>query len=644
MIFPPFLLMAFSYCHCQTINIHSISTARQTSEGDGGYTLDGGHMAASRFKLLNTSNFGETGTYNKNISIYDYYFTSGSLKQITQVEGIDIFFFGSFNNSSATFKKFTSDEIDSLYKWSKNGGKMLIAEQGDIDGVFENIGYKWGYHIQNYSTSSIIPNEQGLKTKIFNGPFGEIQRASQGGFAQGYFVGLPKNISVLATDGGGRATLYIDCSTMDLICADTDAFTDLGGLSISQDIENNQDIFWANIIAFMDSLGEAPKADIYYDGTTISTGEFDTYSWFNNWSILNGENSSSIVPQEDGYYRVVVQDKLGCIDTSDVITIGSITGPVINCPKDTIAYTDFRENYAILELPSPDVLDVYEIVSISSNASDTFFVGETIVEWTAINSEGYSTTCSQKVSVLDNEAPVINCPEDYYSPAIKGEDYAIIHLEEPDVRDNVFVDSISYLSPDTFKIGTSFVYWTAFDSSGNRSECNQSISVVDYEPPAINCPDDVYDSLPVGMFYSEIILDTPDVYDNHSILSITNNSPDSFLIGTTYVTWTVIDSSGNSAECEQIVVIEESSLRIPNIITPNGDGLNDCLVIDGLPENSELVIFNDKNQILFKTGNYQNDWNGTDNNGNSIDNGTYWYVLTISSSKYTSGFIIIKRE
>ena len=85
-------------------------------------------------------------------------------------------------------------------------------------------------------------------------------------------------------------------------------------------------------------------------------------------------------------------------------------------------------------------------------------------------------------------------------------------------------------------------------------------------------------------------------------------------------------------------------LNIPNSFSPNGDGINDFLVIDGIPENSHLIIFNRKGKILFESENYRNDWDGKDQDGNVLETGTYWYVLKLGGiPNNLTGFIYLKK-
>lgn len=75
-------------------------------------------------------------------------------------------------------------------------------------------------------------------------------------------------------------------------------------------------------------------------------------------------------------------------------------------------------------------------------------------------------------------------------------------------------------------------------------------------------------------------------------------------------------------------------LKIPNIFTPNGDGINDYFEIgygeEGHPINdlsvyfqsNKLTIFNRWGRIVYESNDYKNDWDG-----GKLPDGTYFYVL-----------------
>jgi gliding motility-associated-like protein len=69
-------------------------------------------------------------------------------------------------------------------------------------------------------------------------------------------------------------------------------------------------------------------------------------------------------------------------------------------------------------------------------------------------------------------------------------------------------------------------------------------------------------------------------------------------------------------------------LRVVDIITPDGDGRNDVLHVDGLesfPENT-VIIFNRWGQEILQRRNYRNNWDGTID-GKVIPNGVYFYLI-----------------
>ncbi|MDP4952577.1 MAG: gliding motility-associated C-terminal domain-containing protein, partial [Flavobacteriales bacterium] len=86
-------------------------------------------------------------------------------------------------------------------------------------------------------------------------------------------------------------------------------------------------------------------------------------------------------------------------------------------------------------------------------------------------------------------------------------------------------------------------------------------------------------------------------------------------------------------------------LGIPDIITPNGDGVNDALRIEGLDRVPEhrLIIHNRWGSIIFEAENYQNDWEGTFN-GERVSSGTYFFTFIDTARQKTmkQGYITIQ--
>ena len=84
----------------------------------------------------------------------------------------------------------------------------------------------------------------------------------------------------------------------------------------------------------------------------------------------------------------------------------------------------------------------------------------------------------------------------------------------------------------------------------------------------------------------------------------------------------------------------QNCVDIPQGISPNGDGLNDCLVLDHLEEQEDIVkaeIYNRYGVKVFELNDYVDHWCGQDASGGSSDEllpvGTYFYVIQYASGR-----------
>jgi len=76
---------------------------------------------------------------------------------------------------------------------------------------------------------------------------------------------------------------------------------------------------------------------------------------------------------------------------------------------------------------------------------------------------------------------------------------------------------------------------------------------------------------------------------------------------------------------------------VPNVITPNGDGVNDYFKITGLENypNSSINVFNRWGTEVYSNANYQNDWKP------DLTDGTYFYIINVSDGRYFNGFLSV---
>lgn len=91
--------------------------------------------------------------------------------------------------------------------------------------------------------------------------------------------------------------------------------------------------------------------------------------------------------------------------------------------------------------------------------------------------------------------------------------------------------------------------------------------------------------------------------------------------------------------------------KIPRLITPNGDGLNEQFIFEDLANNptlykrNEILIFNRWGNVVFQAKPYQNDWIGQTNTGQRLPEGTYYYVfkLDLNEGQVIKGDITVVR-
>lgn len=109
--------------------------------------------------------------------------------------------------------------------------------------------------------------------------------------------------------------------------------------------------------------------------------------------------------------------------------------------------------------------------------------------------------------------------------------------------------------------------------------------------------------------------------------------------------WTI--SNGPCPVESDEVIVNVYAFKIPNGFSPNGDGINDFFMISGVTEYpNELVIISRQGTEVYRSVNYQNDWDGKYSSGDDVPDDTYYYILYYTKEGTTyknNGWVIIKR-
>ena len=150
------------------------------------------------------------------------------------------------------------------------------------------------------------------------------------------------------------------------------------------------------------------------------------------------------------------------------ITINDNEAPQIaNCPNDIEINAESGLCGAVVHWEMPSVADNCEtFMFVSDDVSGDFFgIGTTTISYTATDLAGNSANCSFNITVLDNEMPILNVPNEINTCE------SIVFFDENMGFDYCSNTTLIFSPPSgtSFPLGTSTVEVQAIDEAGNSS-------------------------------------------------------------------------------------------------------------------------------------------------------------------------------
>ena len=249
----------------------------------------------------------------------------------------------------------------------------------------------------------------------------------------------------------------------------------------------------------------------------------------------------------------------------------------VSCPTSTSVEADPSTCDAVVSLADPTVTD--DCSGVASVVSDfqgaTFPIGDTQVTYTATDSTGKTAQCSLTVTVADTASPVfLSCPEDVTVSADIFTCEGVVMLDEPIAFDCSGVQSISSdFQGSVFPAGVQLVTYTAIDNTGRTSACQVEVTVNENTPPRLTaCPTGTITiNAPPSECSANVNFPNPDAFDCSGIQSLTvvparNPGGDFTFSGTTTVTFTATDNTGQTSTCSFVVQVRDNQ---PPIFSPN---------------------------------------------------------------------------
>ncbi|MGB5418956.1 gliding motility-associated C-terminal domain-containing protein, partial [Algibacter sp.] len=218
-------------------------------------------------------------------------------------------------------------------------------------------------------------------------------------------------------------------------------------------------------------------------------------------------------------------------------------------------------------LGTPTTDDNCSTTTVTNDAPRSFPIGDTTVTWTVTDTAGNTATCTQTVTVEDNENPTfITCAADVSVNVDINSCETIASnatLGAPTTNDNCSVVTVTNDAPTSFPIGETTVTWTVTDGSGNTATCTQIVTVTDDIDPIF------VESLP-----TDLTLECNDVTAPET-LTATDNCGSAVVTfseiridgscSSDYIlerTWTATDNSGLTISYTQTITVSDTTAPV----------------------------------------------------------------------------------
>lgn len=336
---------------------------------------------------------------------------------------------------------------------------------------------------------------------------------------------------------------------------------------------------------------------------------FINYNWSPNYNISNISGQSvTVYPNIDTIYRLAAESSEGCI-THDSIRVYVLNSPLINLGADI----SFCRGDSLTLNAGPGFTSYSWNTGNNSQQIIVNNVGLYSVFATAAN--GCTSTDSLRViSVYDN--PIINL----------GDDVTICDNEIKRLSAGTGFINYNWSNGSTgsfLDVNTIGEYWVIVTDQ-NNCESSDTIKITGILPsPKQFLPQDT-----ILCNYSSFSLQAGATFRNY--LWNTGSVSSSIFISSPGVYWLQVKAENGCAGRDTINIFPKQCLEgfyIPTAFTPNNDGKNDIFrpLLFGNVIKYEFKIYNRWGEVVFKTNDLQNGWNGFAN-GTKKDTHIYiWY-------------------
>jgi HYR domain/von Willebrand factor type A domain len=272
------------------------------------------------------------------------------------------------------------------------------------------------------------------------------------------------------------------------------AFSEIPGDCIKS--EDPEIVGTALIEGKIEINGDTQTTDFGFDGTTYTAGDkTQPFSWTGSLSLGTYDMYATVRGDD-----VLSQPSLEVTDEEQALfSVVDEIDPLITCPADVNVNTDSGLCTANVVYTTPVGTDncpsSNTVLTSGLGSGADFPIGSTTDEYTVTDSSGNPASCSFTVTVTDAENPTITCPDDIVVGTDDDVCTAVVSYDVPAGLDNCpspTTTLTSGLGPGSvFPRGDTVVTYQVTDGAGLVATCSFTVTVVDDQPPAVQCVEGV---------------------------------------------------------------------------------------------------------------------------------------------------------
>lgn len=389
--------------------------------------------------------------------------------------------------------------------------------------------------------------------------------------------------------------------------------------------------------------------NVTLDGSASDSGANITYNWIvvsGNGTISNGTTVSPSVDEEGTYQITVTNTSNSCTATATVIV-----------STDTISPTAVSGNDDFITCNSGLVYTVDASSSVGSNLTYTWSTSNGTIDSqsgaTAVVSDAgnYFVTVigdngcfgtDEIIIAMDTATPVISIA---IPDSLDCLGSSIILDASATTGTNVSFTWSNSGSAATTTVNSSGIY-TVTATNANGCQSSDNVEVFNVTGPAANISaTPVTGDVPLAVSFTDASIGNGLTYSwefGDGTTSIDQNPNYTYTTLNDFeVILTITDGNG-CIDSDTIIISTtgETTLTIPNIFTPNGDGENDLFIIGSrYVLSAKGVIYNRWGQNIFLWNGLNNGWDGRNAVGKEVPEGVYYYIYEYEAIDGTSNVL-----